>query len=211
MKIHTLVRSLITKMKKLSLIIFLLGSANLLADPPENTTITQDTIQQNDAINAPTSVMQNTQVNSGVTHESFGEGVSCARTTIQGGLIQSFNGVHDEPQVYIGFNMPIGTGDSCEVASRKQTSLVHQRTLGLKQRIKNENELHEKQMREKDLLYAELLANVCIKFHGKLFAEKDSYMAEQCETYSPINVKHGHKKADKKENKRYKRISDHTH
>ena len=71
-------------MKKL-LLLFTILCVNVSAQ--ESTSITQDTVQSNDAINAPTSVMQNTQVNSGVTFDSFGGGVTCARATFQAGLI----------------------------------------------------------------------------------------------------------------------------
>ncbi|MCH9735906.1 MAG: hypothetical protein K0U78_15360 [Actinomycetia bacterium] len=196
-------------MKNLILAFTLLGSVPVLADPPD-TNITQDTVQSNDAINAPTSVMQNTQVNSGVTHDAYGGGVSCARTTLQAGVIQSFNGVYDDPQVYVGFNMPLGDSD-CDDAARGQISLTHQRTRALEEQVRRENESHEKEMKKLSLLYANLLAKTCMDWHGKVLAKRDSTMERECKTYSPTNIKHGHKEADSYDTENYNRVSDHSH
>lgn len=196
-------------MKSLILLCCIVGSASLLADPPD-TTITQDTVQSNDAINSPTSVMQNTQVNSGVTHDAYGGGVSCARSTLQAGAIQSFNGVYDEPQIFIGFNIPLGDSD-CDIAAKNQISLVHQQTKALEERVRRDNESHAQEIKKRDLQYADLLAKVCLNFHGKLVAEKDSLMAKECQKYSPTVVKHGHTEADHFDEDRFTRVSGHSH
>lgn len=202
-------------MKKLILAGILLGSAFVYADPAEvdsdTTNITQDTVQENEAINAPTSVMQNTQVNSGVTHDYYGGGVACAKTTLQGGLIQSFNGEYDEPQIYIGFNMPLGEGADCERAASKQASFIHQRTRSLEEEMIRKNESHDMEQRKSELKYADLLAKVCLNFHGKLLAKRGSFMDNECSVFSPTKVRHGHEEADKFDEVNYTRVADHTH
>lgn len=198
-------------MKKLILVGCLVGSASLFAAEPPDTTITQDTVQSNDAINAPTSVMQNTQVNSGVTHDSYGGGVSCARTTLQAGVIQSFNGPYDEPQAFISFNVPLGDDTNCEDAASKQISLTHQRTKNLEEQMRRDNESHEKEMQKLSLLYANLLAKTCMDWHSKVVAKQDSTLESECRTYSPLKVNHGHAEADPYDTSSYNRVSDHNH
>lgn len=200
-------------MKNLSLLLILVMGSVSAAEPinPPDTNITQDTVQSNDAINNPTSVMQNTQINSGVTHDSYGGGVSCSRTTLQAGVIQSFNGAYDEPQVYVGFNMPLGDGDTCETAAQKQISLTHQRTMALQSQIKRDNEMHDQEIKKRDLQYADLLAKICMTWHKQIVAERDSTLESECKQYSPLYSKHGHKDADSFDKENFSRISDHSH
>ncbi len=210
---HIPIRSLITSMKNLILLVCLVGSFSVMADDPTNTTITQDTVQSNDAINAPTSVMQNTQVNSGVTHDSYGGGVSCARTTMQMGAISSVDsGRYDTgTQLYVGFSIPLGSDTDCENAARKQTSLTHQRTMSLSEQMRRENESHGKEMQKLTLLYANLLAKTCMDWHGKIVAERDSTMEKECRIYAPTKIKHGHAEADHYDKEKFNRVSDHSH
>lgn len=193
-------------MKNLTLIL-LLGSFSVMANDPtiDNTSITQDTIQQNDAINSPTSVMQNTQVNSGVTFDSFGGGVTCAKSTLQMGAISSVDSRYNQgTQLYVGVNIPIGNDTDCEEAARKQNSLVHQKTMQLKSLIRNNNELHEQEIKKQNLLYADLLAKVCRNYHEVLVAKNDTTMAIECDKYRVID--HHKPKYDTNE---YSRIGDH--
>lgn len=173
----------------------------------EATNITQDTVQSNDAINAPTSVMQNTQVNSGVTFDSYGGGVTCARPTFQFGVIGSVGGkslYNTGTQAYAGINVPLFGGSSCEDAAQAQLFLNQQRKLTLTELMRRDNEKHVKEMLKKDLMYADLLAKVCKNFHPQLVAQKDSTMAIQCASYRVID--HHEPKYDTSE---YLRIADH--
>lgn len=197
-------------MKKLIIATSLLWSANLLADPT-NAVLTQDTMQNNTATVAPTSVMQNTQVNDAITHDSYGGGVSCARATMNAGIVQNFNGEFDEPQVFVGFSMPIGGDYNCEDAARKQISLTHVRTMSLKEKIRRDNESHVSELRLADIKYADLLAKICMNHHGKVLAKRDTTMNQECKAFAPTKVKHGHEKADTFDESEYARIADHSH
>lgn len=190
-------------MKYLIIIMFL--CVNVSAQ--ESTSITQDTVQSNDAINAPTSVMQNTQVNSGVTFDSYGGGVTCARSTFQFGVIGNVGGrslYNTGTQAYAGINVPLFGGSSCKDAAQAQLFLNKQRRLTLTELMRRDNEKHVKEMLKSDLRYADLLAKVCKNFHDKLVAHKDSTMAIQCASYRVID--HHKPKYDTSE---YLRIADH--
>lgn len=156
----------------------------------EVTSMTQDTIQQNESVNSPTSVMSNTQVNSGVTFDSYGGGVTCSRTTMQLGATSSVNahsGYNTGTQLYVGVNIPFGDGSDCKDAAEAQLLLNKQRTLTLKELMRRDNENHKKEMKRKDLMYADLLAKVCINFHGKVAAHNDSVMSKECKGYQVIH------------------------
>lgn len=154
------------------------------------TSMTQDAIQQNESVNAPTSVMSNTQVNSGVTFDSYGGGVTCSRTTVQMGATSSINahsGYNTGTQLYVGVNIPFGNGTDCKNAAKAQLFLNKQRTLTLKELMRRDNENHKQEMKKKDLMYADLLAKVCMNFHGKVAARNDSVMAKECASYQVID------------------------
>ena len=176
-----------------------------------DTSITQDTVQTNDAINSPTSVMQNTQVNSGVTHDSFGGGVSCSRATLQSGVIQTFNGHNDSPQAFLSVSIPLGGRDDCKRAADAQVYFAQKRTEDLSERIRRENITHAKEIEEQSLRYADLLAKVCLNYHDKVVAEIGSTMEVECRKYSPTRVNHGHSPADSFDTQQFNRVSNHSH
>ena len=161
---------------------------NVLAD--DLTSINQDTNQKNSSINSPTSVMSNTQVNGGVTFDSYGGGVTCARSTVQvgaSGNVGSRNGYNTGTQVYVGVNIPFGSGADCKRAANAQLFLNKQRRLTLKELMRRDNEEHRHEMKRKDLMYADLLAKVCTNFHDKVVAASGSTMAKECKDYLVID------------------------
>ena len=169
-------------------LLFLCGVVN--ASELDSTNITQDTMQQNEAVNSPTSVMSNTQVNSGVTFDSYGAGVSCARATVQMGAIGNVHGdsaYNTGTQLYVGINIPFGSGSDCKDAARTQTFLNKQRTIVLKELVRRNNEVHVQEMKKKDLMYADLLAKVCLNFSGKIVADVNSIMARECKAYRLVS------------------------
>ena len=173
-------------MKKLLVALLFCGSISA----NDLTSLAQDTNQSNEAIVSPTSVMSNTQINSGVTFDSYGGGVTCARPTIQVGAVGNFNGqrkYNTGTQVYVGVNIPFGAGSDCESAARAQTFLNKQRRLTMKEVMRRANETHKHEMKKKDLMYADLLAKVCLNFHSQVVADNDSVMAKECKTYKVIN------------------------
>jgi len=193
-------------MKTLILITALFCSSALAQDSDFNS-ITNDTVQANDAINSPTSIMSNTQINSGVTFDSYGAGVTCARTTIQIGAIGNINGhsrYNTGTQAYIGINIPFGDGQNCKDAASAQLFLNKQRKITMVELMRRENESHKHEMKKKDLMYADLLAKVCANFHDKLVAANDSVMAKECNSYKVID----HHKPSYDINS-YSRIADH--
>jgi len=176
-------------MKYLFLIIILL-STSVFAAENDLTSITNDNVQANDAINSPTSVMSNTQVNSGVTFDSYGAGVTCARTTIQIGAIGNINGhsrYNTGTQAYIGVNIPFGSGQNCKDAAAAQLFLNKQRTLTMSELMRRDNENHKQEIKRKDLMYADLLAKACRYHHDKLVASNGSTMEKECSLYKVID------------------------
>ena len=172
------------------LFLAILISASTLATENDLTSITNDNVQANDAINSPTSVMSNTQVNSGVTFDSYGAGVTCARTTIQIGAIGNINGpsrYNTGTQAYIGVNIPFGSGQNCKDAASAQLFLNKQRTLTMSELMRRENENHRHEMKRKDLMYADLLAKACKYHHDKLVAANGSTMEKECSLYKVID------------------------
>ena len=166
--------------------------------------ITQDTNQQNSSINSPTSVMNNTQVNGGVTFDSYGAGVTCSRPTMQVGATGSVNnrGYNTGTQLYVGVSIPLGSGSECKKAARSQLFLTEQRRLTLRELMRRDNEEHKHEMKRKDLMYADLLAKVCINFHSQVVAATDSTMAKECKDYLVIDHH-----APKYESTEYSRVS----
>jgi sulfur carrier protein ThiS len=53
--------------------------------------------------------------------------------------------------------------------------------------MRRDNEHHKQEMKKKDLMYADLLAKVCMNFHGKVVARNDSVMAKECASYQVID------------------------
>ena len=191
-------------MKALILLIALTSVSSLAADGMANS-MTQDAIQQNESVNSPTSVMSNTQVNSGTTFDSYGGGVTCARATWQMGAIGTAASKYTQgAQLYVGISGPIGSGSDCKDAAKLQNYLNRTRTQDLKERIRRTNLTHAADMKKQELLYADLLAKVCENQHSKVVALEGSFMDSACDTYKTISH---HKPSYDTE--KYHRVSGH--
>lgn len=152
--------------------------------------------QENEAVNAPTSIMSNTQVNGGVTHDTFGGGVACSRATLQVGTTYTDNEDLEAGTVYAAVNIPLGSGSDCERAAERHGAYVHERTMELKHEIKRKDEIHTKTIRNMDLKYKDLLLAICSNWHPKVgIRESDPFFA-QCSIATPLKKEHGHKGPD---------------
>jgi len=192
-------------MKNITIVAAIFSCATLANDDVNS--ITNDTVQQNDATVSPTSVMSNTQVNSGTTFDSYGGGVTCARATFNIGTVGTVggnSGYNTGTQIYAGVNIPLFSGKSCEDAAKAQLYIKRQQRLTMQEVMRRDNELHKANMKKKDLQYADLLAKVCMNFHDKIVAKNDSTLTKECIQYRTIS--HGNPKYDEGD---YSRIADH--
>lgn len=181
------------------------GSA--LANNVDNDSINNQASQQNYSTSSPTSVMSNTQVNSGTTFDSYGGGVTCARATFNIGAVGTVDGhsnYNAGTQIYAGVNIPLFSGKSCKDAAKAQLNIKRQQRLTMQEMMRRDNEAHKADMKKKDLQYADLLAKVCMNFHSKVVAQNDSTLAIECNNYRTIN--HGEPEYNEAE---YSRVSGH--
>ena len=172
-----------------------------------NSSIDNMASQQNYSTSSPTSVMSNTQVNSGTTFDSYGGGVTCARATFNLGTVGTIGG-HDGfstgTQIYAGVNIPLFSGRTCEEAAIAQLNIKRQQKYTMQELRRRDNETHKAEIKRKNLQYADLLAKVCMNFHSKVVAKNDSVLAKECESYRVID--HGKPEYSEIE---YSRVSGH--
>ena len=193
-------------MKRL-LLITAIASCNAHSNNVDNDSINNQASQQNYSTSSPTSVMSNTQVNSGTTFDSYGGGVTCARATFNIGAVGAVDGhsnYNTGTQIYAGVNIPLFSSKSCEDAAKAQLNIKRQQRLTMQEIMRRDNESHKASMKKKDLQYADLLAKVCINFHSKVVAKNNSVLAKECESYRVID--HGKPEYSEIE---YSRVSGH--
>ena len=177
------------------LLVFLVPSL-CVGQTVDNDSVTNFSDQDNDAVNAPTSIMSNTQVNGGVTRDHFGGGVACSRATLQIGTTYTDNESVEAGTVYAAVNIPLGDGSDCKNAASRHGAYVHERTMELKHEIVRKDERHAKDMRKMDLMYKDLLLSVCKNWHPQVgIAEKDPLFAK-CSIATPLREQHGHEGPD---------------
>jgi len=194
-------------MKYMFIAVLLLLSLASLSAMAETGVMSQNNAQENQSVNSPTSVMSNTQINGGVSHDSYGGGVNCSRTTWQVGAVGIANSNYQTgTQLYAGVTGTFGDEGRCKDAANAQIYLTRMKQRDLEQHIKRTNLTHAEEIKKQRLLYADLLAKVCENQHDKVVALDGSVLDSECDTYSTIS--HHSKEYDKT---KFHRVSGHGH